>query len=104
MSRLFLAAIPSICAAATTKGSLLPSSIVRYADPATDLPVFRLTNPEHASVLPPHYARSVSRKGNFLVYSSDVSGSMQGPSIQQARNALKFVLDRLDPRDRFGLA
>ena len=38
-----------------------------------------------------------------LVLVLDVSGSMQGASIRQARNALKFVLDRLDPRDRFGL-
>src|SRR6266576_2398014 len=76
--RFFLAAIPGICSAATAgKGSLLPSAAVRYPDPTTEFPVFRLTDPEHRSVLPPHYARSVSRKGNFLIYASDASGSMQ---------------------------
>ena len=76
--RLFLAAIPGICAAATTgKGSVLPSSVFGYSDPTTDFPVFRLTNPEFRSVLPPRYGRSVSRKGNFLVYASDAFGSMQ---------------------------
>lgn len=33
----------------------------------------------------------------------DVSGSMMGASIQQAKGALKFVLDRLGDQDRFGL-
>jgi Ca-activated chloride channel family protein len=33
----------------------------------------------------------------------DVSGSMAGASIQQAKAALKFVLDRLGAKDRFGL-
>jgi oligogalacturonide lyase len=76
--RIFLAAVPSICAAATIgKGSLFPSAVFRYADPTTEFPVFRLTDPEHRSFLPPHYARAVSRKGNFLVYASDASGSMQ---------------------------
>src|SRR5437870_4476857 len=76
--RLFLASIPGICAAASTgKGSLLPSAIFRYTDPTTDFPVFRLTNPEVRSVLPPNYGRAVAHKGNFLVYASDASGSMQ---------------------------
>ena len=76
--RLFLAGIPGICTAATTgKGSLIPSVVIRYADPTTEFPVFRLTDPEHRSVLPPHYARSASRKGNFLLHASDASGSMQ---------------------------
>lgn len=76
--RVFLAAVPSLCAAATgAKGTLFPSSVFRYSDPSTELAVFRLTDPQHTSVLPPHYARSVSRKSNFLIYASDASGSMQ---------------------------
>jgi Ca-activated chloride channel family protein len=38
-----------------------------------------------------------------LVLVLDVSGSMAGQPIVQAKNALKFVLDRLGPKDRFGL-
>jgi Ca-activated chloride channel family protein len=33
----------------------------------------------------------------------DTSGSMRGPKMEQARKALKYVLDNLNPRDRFGL-
>jgi oligogalacturonide lyase len=76
--RLFLAAIPSVCAAAHAgKGSFYPSAASRYADPTTELAVFRLTDPTHTSVAPPHYGRALSGKGNFLLYSSDESGSAQ---------------------------
>jgi Ca-activated chloride channel family protein len=33
----------------------------------------------------------------------DVSGSMQGSKIAQAKNALYYVLDRLNPNDRFNI-
>jgi oligogalacturonide lyase len=67
-----------MCHAATAgKGAVLPSVVSRYADPSTEFPVFRLTDPEHTSALPPHYARAISRKGNFLLYSCDASGTMQ---------------------------
>jgi Ca-activated chloride channel family protein len=38
-----------------------------------------------------------------MVYMIDVSGSMEGTSIQQARGALLQALDRLRPWDRFGI-
>src|SRR5207249_1743513 len=38
-----------------------------------------------------------------LVLVLDTSGSMAGPKMEQARKALKFCLDRLNPGDRFGL-
>ena len=92
--RLFLASIPGISVAATTgKGSQLPSVIFRYADPSTEFPVFRLTDPEHTSVLPPHYARAVSRKGNFLVYASDALGSMQAYRLDLKTGQARLLTD-----------
>jgi len=92
--RVFLAAIPSVCAAATaTKGTLFPSSVTRYADPTTELPVFRLTDPEHTSALPPHYARAVSRKGGFLLYASDASGSMQAYRLDLKSGQARILTD-----------
>jgi Ca-activated chloride channel family protein len=38
-----------------------------------------------------------------MLYMIDVSGSMEGPSIEQARGALLQALDRLRPDDRFGI-
>jgi Ca-activated chloride channel homolog len=38
-----------------------------------------------------------------MLYMIDVSGSMEGTSIEQARGALLQALDRLHPDDRFGI-
>lgn len=38
-----------------------------------------------------------------MLYQIDISGSMSGTSIQQAREALLQALDRLTPADRFGI-
>jgi Ca-activated chloride channel family protein len=38
-----------------------------------------------------------------MLYLIDISGSMSGTSIQQAREALHQALDRLTPADRFGI-
>ncbi|MBZ5634961.1 MAG: oligogalacturonate lyase family protein [Acidobacteriia bacterium] len=92
--RLFLAAIPGVCVAATTgKGSLLPSAVSRYSDPATELPVFRLTDPAHTSALPPHYARAVSRKGSFLLCASDTSGTMQAYRLDLKTGQTRLLTD-----------
>jgi oligogalacturonide lyase len=76
--RLFLATLPGVCAAASAgKGALTASPATHYNDPSTDLPVLRLTDPAYSSRLPAHYARAVSRKVNFLLYASDLSGRVQ---------------------------
>ncbi|HEY7335569.1 MAG TPA: oligogalacturonate lyase family protein [Bryobacteraceae bacterium] len=72
--RSFLFAISSTCVAAS---KTIPPALLRYSDPSTDFPVLRLTDPEFTSVLPAHYQRSVSRRGNYLVCASDASGRMQ---------------------------
>lgn len=99
--RVFLAAIPGICAAATTgKGRLLPASVFRYSDRTTEFPVFRLTDPEYTSVLPPHYARAVSRHGNFLIYASNAGGSTQAYRLD-LKNGQSHQLteaENFDPR------
>ncbi len=54
-----------------------PPERQRYADPATEHPVTRLTSPKHSSLLAPPSQRVVSRRGAFLIYASDQSGSPQ---------------------------
>ncbi|MGD0437485.1 MAG: oligogalacturonate lyase family protein, partial [Bryobacteraceae bacterium] len=72
----------SSCAAAgigfaAGRGQTLPSEIHRFADAATEFDVFRLTDPAHQSWLPAYTGRAVSKRGNFLIFASDVSGSVQ---------------------------
>ncbi len=62
---------------AEKKGHPLPAERVRYADPATEFPVTRLTSPKHASFLAPASHRVVSHRGTFLLYTSDQTGANQ---------------------------
>lgn len=63
------------------KGLVSPSEMERYADPATEFPLFRLTNPAHESWLPAYFNRTASRRGHFLIYASDRSGAIQAYSM-----------------------
>ncbi len=47
---------------------------VRFADPTTETPVVRLTNPSTTSLLPAPTKRFVSVKDRFLIFSSDRMG------------------------------
>jgi len=92
--RFFLAAIPGVCYAATAgKGSILPSSVFRYADLTTEFPVYRLTDPQYTSALPPHYARAVSRKGSSLLYASDESGKAQAYRLDLKTGQSRLLTD-----------
>lgn len=51
----------------------------------------------------PPTAQPAKRVPVEMLYLIDVSGSMAGTSIQQARGALLQALDRLNPGDRFGI-
>lgn len=53
-----------------------------------------LTPPEEVSQQP---------QGREVVFIIDTSGSMEGPSIEQARAALQLGVDRLSVRDRFNI-
>lgn len=63
--------------AAEEKGRVYASDKVRFLDRATEFEVFRLTAPVCASVLPAHYNRCLTRRGNFLLFASDRTGLMQ---------------------------
>jgi oligogalacturonide lyase len=49
----------------------------RYADPTTELQVYRLTDSAYASTLPASYNRSIPRRGGMLLFGCDRSGSTQ---------------------------
>ncbi len=58
-------------------GRLTPPEWVKYADPATELDVTRLTDPKFTSGLAPAHLRQFGRRSDFLIYWSDRSGSRQ---------------------------
>ena len=53
--------------------------------------------------LPPAAAGDAPRVPREITYIIDTSGSMEGVSIAQARDALLLALDRLQPGDRFNV-
>lgn len=58
------------------KGRHFPSATFHYADPSTEFPVVRLTDPSHTSILPKSFNHPVS-KHNFLLYACDVTGRFE---------------------------
>jgi oligogalacturonide lyase len=81
------------------KGGTTPTEAGRFADPATELEVVRLTSPEHTSLLTAPHLRSLSKRQNFLLYSSDRSGSMQAWRMDLKSGESKLLTDAkaLDP-------
>src|ERR1700675_2162584 len=89
--RWFLASLPAACFGQSgAKGRVLPSAFKRYADPATDLSVVRLTDPSFTSIL-----SSVSRHG-FLVCASDVSGRFEAYRVDLKSGQQKQLTDATD--------
>jgi len=78
--RWFLLSLPAAAGFAAElpgKGRVFPSAVTRYPDAATEFQVARLTDPAHVSLLPSFYNRAIARRGNFLVYSSDLTGRLE---------------------------
>jgi oligogalacturonide lyase len=82
-----------------SKGNAFPSEWSRYPDPATELEVLRLTDPEHTSTLPAWYNRAIAKNSSFLLYTSDRSGSPQAFRMDLKAGAIKQLTDveNLDP-------
>jgi oligogalacturonide lyase len=80
-------------AADLVRGHTVPTESIRFADPATELEVVRLTNPEYTSVMTAPTLRSISRKQGFLLYSSDRTGSMQAWHLDLKTGESRLLTD-----------
>src|SRR5580692_1077095 len=96
--RWFLASLPAACLGQTGgKGRVLPSAFKKYADPATENSILRLTDPAHTSMLA-QGSHSISRHG-FLVCASNVSGRFEAYRIDLKSGQQKQLTEAgdLDP-------
>jgi Tol biopolymer transport system component len=59
------------------RSAVFPTDSYRYADPVTELELFRLTSPAYSSTLPAYYNRAIARNSAFLLFCCDRSGSPQ---------------------------
>jgi oligogalacturonide lyase len=94
--RQFLFGFSATCFAASRT---VPSSATRYNDPATEFPILRLTDPAFTSVLPAHYQRAIARRGNNLLFSSDLGGRMDAYRMELKSGIAHQITDEegLDP-------
>ena len=77
--RLLLSGIAAVgLRAEGRKAEVFRSDMVRYADPLTDLEVFRLTSPDYSSTLTAYYNRGIARNSGWMLFGCDRSGSPQG--------------------------
>ncbi len=89
----------ALFAADLGKGHNVPNEASRFADPATELDVVRLTNPAYTSLMTAPHLRSISHQQGFLLYSSDRSGSMQAWRMELKNGESRLLTDagKLDP-------
>lgn len=104
--RAALGALPTALAAATNRlakeARSFPnaSEFFRFADPTTEMPVVRLTNPATTSLFPAATNRFVAPKRRFLIFSSDRTGAAAPFQLDLRTGALRMLArtEHLDPR------
>jgi len=75
----------------------------RYADPATEFEVYRLTQPEYSSYLPAYYSRLIARREDFLLFSNDRTGSLQ-PFLMDLKGGAQHQIAEAEALDRESLS
>ena len=78
------------------KGQVFDSEWKRYSDPATELEVYRLTDPAYTSTLPAYSNRIISRNSAFLIFSSDRTGSPQAFRMDLKSGETRQLTDSKD--------
>ncbi|HLK49636.1 MAG TPA: oligogalacturonate lyase family protein [Bryobacteraceae bacterium] len=76
------------------KGQVFESDWRRYSDPATELEVFRLTDPSYTSTLPASTNRVISRNSGFLLFCCDRSGAAQAFRMDLKSGETRQLTDR----------
>lgn len=82
----------------TPRGRVLPSVAVRYADPATEFAVVRLTDPQYSAALPSAGGRVLSSRA--MLYASDASGKWEALRMDLRTHESRQLTDAtaLDPQ------
>ena len=78
------------------KGAIFESDWRRYPDPATELDVYRLTDPSYRSTLPSYSNRIISRNSGFLLFCCDRGGSPQAFRMDLKTGETRQLTDRKD--------
>ena len=93
---LFSAGAGALAGAEGNKGRNFPPEWRRYADPTTEVDVYRLTDPAHRALLPAYYNRAIARSSGWLVFSSDVGGALQAYRMDLKNGETRQLTDAED--------
>ena len=61
---------------APKKPAVYPSEAKKYADPTTELDVYRLSSPEHSTILPAYYNRAITHNNASMLLACDRGGEL----------------------------
>jgi len=89
-------AVPGLATETGTRGEVFASEWKRYSDPATELDVYRLTDPTYSSMLPAFSNRVISRNSGFLLFSCDRTGSLEAFRMDLKTGETRRLTDRKD--------
>lgn len=89
VSALAIGALP----AEGRKGESFATDAARYPDPLTEIEVYRLTNPDHASTLTAYYNRGIARNSAWMLCASDRTGAPQGFRLELKSGEMRQVTD-----------
>jgi Tol biopolymer transport system component len=98
--RLLLSALAATrLSAEGRKGGTFPGEAVRYADPLTEIEVFRLTKPDYTSTLTAYYNRGIAHTSSWMLCGSDRTGAPQGFRMDLKSGEMKQMtqVEGLDP-------
>ena len=73
-----------------------PAEVKRYADPTTDLDVYRLTDPGHSSTLPAYYNRAIAHNSGSMVFCCDRNGAPQAHRMDLKNGETRELTDAQD--------
>ena len=83
-------------AAQQKKPTSFPSEAKRYADPTTELDVYRLTDPGHTSSLPAYYNRAIAHNGASMIFCCDRNGTPQAHRMDMKNAETRELTDAMD--------
>jgi len=83
----------AVVAAEGRKGASFPSAIGRYADPTTELDVYRLTDPSYASVLPAYYNRVIAHGSGWMLFACGRGGAPQAFRLDLKTGEMRQLTD-----------
>jgi oligogalacturonide lyase len=78
------------------KGASFPPEVKRYEDPTTELDVYRLSDPSHASILPAYYNRAIAHNSGSLLFCCDRGGTPQAHRMDLKTGETKELTDAED--------